>query len=796
MATTGADLENTSLAWLDKLAGLGDGTKTAQNAILANSVEQMLSELRGRYQKMDAAQRKDPSSRSNLYSGQQLAARIESSIDLLPSWKQKELTKLYERDLTEAQRLGADAGLNLDKVLKNRDRALNQNAKPNVDAINAANRRLNQFWEKENSQFTDRVKALTRNAAAQGMSWRQLEKQVRELLIIDRDQGTASDRSKRVNKRYGIPGRAEMIARTELAGVYINGQIDNMRRMGYDYGRWSAAAERTCGYCMSRDGLVYEIEELEQSLPAHPRCRCSIIPVDVPEKMRKKGPSGPDAAKDLDDAYWTKSRNEKLKQWKNENRGIRDPKTDRILNDMLRNFARTPTNTQRYLRPGAEAPKPFWSPSGQVIPSMGDAASNAKKAAEAGAKLKEARRLQDEADAAAKAAEEEAKRLAEEKAAEEARQLAEAEAIQAKAIAKIAELSKKYKLPEEQIQRAMNEARKAARLYGADKQETFLLEVKKAQRALKAAKETVNQKLDTDKHYIPTKSKQYVTDKMIKDAFEAHRKMPGLAGENFRKLEQLIAKHDLQMIFTNPANNPKNFNRKKYDALKEDWDTMRESPNFQRMIESNNKYWNQNEGIQKQFGANHASWQQDQVSTNPYSGRQFMTGGRSGAAGFTSGGASFVAVADWAGHKKITDREIGTIRDGYAKNFERRDNNWNLPWSARGDAPLGAKMGSKGQTPLGWMGTLVHEIGHQAHYRGGLKRLDGKNIDPGRFDPSRKNAEGAWEASQYGTTNQLENFAETLTLWVYQPDKLKQYSPEAYKWVDDHVRNALQDGWR
>ena len=93
-------------------------------------------------------------------------------------------------------------------------------------------------------------------------------------------------------------------------------KIDNMRRQGYDYGRWSAAAERTCGYCMSRDGLIYEVEELEQSIPAHPRCRCSIIPVDVPEKMRKSGPSGPDAAKDLDDAYWSKSRNDKLNEWK------------------------------------------------------------------------------------------------------------------------------------------------------------------------------------------------------------------------------------------------------------------------------------------------------------------------------------------------------------------------------------------------------------------------------------------------------------------------------------------------
>ena len=790
MAGTGADLENTSLAWLDKLAGLGDGTKTAQNAILANSVEQMLEDLRKRYTKMNDAQRKDPSSRSNVYSGQQLAARIESTIDLLPSWKRKELSELYDRDLKRAQQLGADAGLNLDKVLKNRDKTLNQNAKPNIDAINAANRRLNQFWEKENSQFTDRVKALTRTAAAQGMSWRQLEKQVRQLLIIEEQQGTASDRSKRVNKRYGIPGRAEMIARTELAAVYINGQIDNMRRMGYDYGRWSAAAERTCGYCMSRDGLVYEIEELEQSLPAHPRCRCSIIPVDVPEKMRKKGPTGPDAAKDLDDAYWTKSRNEKLKQWKQENKGIRDPKTEQILNDMLRNYARTPTNTQKYLRPGAEAPKPFWSPSGDVIPNMGATASNTQKAAD-DAKRAEAKRLQDEADAAAKAAEAEKRRLAKEKADEEAKQLAEAEELARKAEAKVAELSKKYKLPKEDIKRAMNEARKAARLYGADKQATFELEVKKAQKARKEAN-AVTDKVDMELHAIGMKSKQYINKTDLQNAFDAHRKMGGLSGENFRRLEQFMNKHDIQILFSNPANNPKKFNKKKYDAMKEDWELIRNDPNFVRMIDKQEAYWRGDPTRERIFEQNMMSLQKDAKSDSHFAGKTFLTGGYSKAAGFTAGGTGVVAVADWSGHKKVGPKETKALQDQHADNFKRRDNNWKLPWSAKGDVPLNEKMGTVGQTATGWMNTLIHELGHQVHYRGGFKRMDGDTINSqARFEGSKTNPGGQYEASRYGATNQLENFAETFTQYIYQPELLKKYSPEAYKWVDDHLRNAV-----
>ena len=787
--STGANLENTSLSWLDKMDSLGDGTVAAQNAVLATSVEQMLGDLRGTYQKIVKSDGKFGN-----YEAKQLQNRIENTTELLPPAARKRLTAIYERDLAVANELGKEAGVDLDKQLNNRSEAQKANAAPNVPGQKAAGRRLRVFWEQENSKMTDRVRSLTQQAALQGKSWRSLSLQIRELLIEEQKQGTESERSKRVNKKYGINGRAELIARTEMANAFVQGKIDEMRRMGYEFARWSAAGERTCGYCMSRDGLVYKIEEVEGSIPAHPRCRCSLIPVEMSAEMKKNGPTGPGAADELDDAYWTKSRNDKLSQWKQENRGIRDPKTEALLNQMLRNYARTPTNTQNYLRPGSEAPKPFWAPSGQTIPDLERVGENTQEAANK-AKASEKKRLEDEAAEALKAAEAEAKRIAKQKADEEARQLAEAEEIQRKAIAKIAELSKKYKLPEYEIQRAMNEARKQNRIYGADKQATFELLIKQAQQSQKAVA-GFNDKVSAKDHFIPTKSKQYVNAKMLDEAFEAHRKMPGQAGENFRKLEAFMNKHDIQMMFSNPANNPKKFNMKKYNQLKEDWDAIREHPNFQRSVAKGDQYWNQSEKIQQQFGSNHARWMQDSASTNPYSGRAYMTGGGSRAAGFTSGGADFVAVADWSGHKRIGAKEVDKIRKGYERNFERVDNNHNLNWSARGDAPLGSKMGSKGQTEDGWVGTLIHELGHQVHYRGGLKRLDGDNINPGRFDPTRKNRPGEWEASQYGTTNQLENFAETFTQWVYQPDKLKRYSPEAYKWVDDHVRNALSDNWR
>lgn len=788
---TGADLERSSLDWVDKLTELGNGTSKRNQAVLIQGVEQILRELRTVYNKLTVSE----GARGG-FEARQLQARLSNISDLLPKATRTKYMQAMKQDLAAADALGRESGVRLTEILRGTSDTIKDNAKPNVPGIDNAGNRLSQFWDRENQSFRDRVQALTQNALAQGMSWRKLSLQVRELLNLERAQGTESDRSRRVNQRLGINSRAELIARTELATAMVQGQIAQYREMGYAWARWSAAAERTCGYCMSRDGLVYRLEDIESAIPAHPRCRCSIIPADPPDGFEKKKEKakGEQASDRLDDLYWTRSREAKLNQWKKENRGLRDPKTDAILNGMLRKLAETPTNTQKFLRPGQPAPKPVWTPSGDLIPNLAAAVAYAKLAQEAAGEAAKQAKLKEEADKAAKALEKKKAEEAKRKEQEEAEQLRAAEEQWARAQAKVAELSKKYKLPPETIQRAMNEARKQARFYGADKQASFELLIKQAQAALKAAGST--EPWNASDHYIKTKSKQRVDAKMIQDSFDLHRKMPGLAGENFRKLEQFMNKSDIQLFFTNPSNNPKNMSMKKYNQMKEDWEVMRNSPNFKRMVEKNEEFWNRTPELQAQFGSNNRSWQRDATSENPYSARAFMTGGVSKAAGFTSGGSNMIGVADWSGFKPVTEAGLAGIRDRFKKNFERRDNDWKLPWSAGGDVPLGAKMGSRGQYGDGWMKTLVHEIGHQVHYRGGLKRLDGKNIDPGPYDPSRKNVKGEWEASVYGSSNQLENFAETFTLWVYQPELLKKYSPEAYKWIDDHVRNALGDTWR
>ena len=443
--SSGADLERTSIEWVDNLKDLEADTVEGQNRIVAAAAENMMEDLRRSY-----ARYRSTKGASNAFVAAQLASRIENTLELLPAKERNRLNALYQTDLAKAQQAGGQAAVDMDRINKQRTKALKALAKPNTDAMKGAGRRLDEFWGDENSKLTDRVKALTRQAALEGKSWRSLSQQIQDLLVYS-DQNLES---RRKTHRMGLAGRAELIARTEMAYAFIQGQKDNYRKMGYDHVRWSAASERTCGYCMSRDGLVYELEAVENAIPAHPRCRCSLVPVDAPSLNKPKGPNGPDAAEQLDDSYWTKSRQDKLNQWKQENRGIRDPKTEALLNQMLQDYAKTPTNTERYFQPDSEAGLPKWMPSGSLIPNMLKAEQNARRAADReDIKAQKKAELEAEAELNKELMEQEQERL-EEQAGKDAEDLADKARREAEKAEEAAAAARRKALEEvEEIQR-------------------------------------------------------------------------------------------------------------------------------------------------------------------------------------------------------------------------------------------------------------------------------------------------------------------------------------------------------
>jgi SPP1 gp7 family putative phage head morphogenesis protein len=72
--------------------------------------------------------------------------------------------------------------------------------------------------------------------------------------------------------------RAEMIARTETAAAWAEGNTQSYREAGVEYKEFSAASD-ACPICSPLDGKVYPVGSTEQVIPKHVNCRCDWLPV-------------------------------------------------------------------------------------------------------------------------------------------------------------------------------------------------------------------------------------------------------------------------------------------------------------------------------------------------------------------------------------------------------------------------------------------------------------------------------------------------------------------------------------
>lgn len=91
--------------------------------------------------------------------------------------------------------------------------------------------------------------------------------------------------------RWSSPAqRAGVIARTEIMRAYNHGAIASAAESGTDRVEWIATEdERTCYICGPLDGKVFAMQEI--SIPAHPRCRCTVAAYYGPEPAASTAPA-------------------------------------------------------------------------------------------------------------------------------------------------------------------------------------------------------------------------------------------------------------------------------------------------------------------------------------------------------------------------------------------------------------------------------------------------------------------------------------------------------------------------
>ena len=95
-------------------------------------------------------------------------------------------------------------------------------------------------------------------------------------------QGTSTDKlAQQIRKDFGGTAyQARRLINTEVARAVTTAQDEAYRKSGVvGMVMWTATLEdNTCDECASYDGMYYPIDG-HPALPAHPNCRCTLVPV-------------------------------------------------------------------------------------------------------------------------------------------------------------------------------------------------------------------------------------------------------------------------------------------------------------------------------------------------------------------------------------------------------------------------------------------------------------------------------------------------------------------------------------
>ena len=118
------------------------------------------------------------------------------------------------------------------------------------------------------------------------------------------------------------------------------------------------------------------------------------------------------------------------------------------------------------------------------------------------------------------------------------------------------------------------------------------------------------------------------------------------------------------------------------------------------------------------------------------------------------------------------------LENSYNRNLQQRG----LPFK-EGTERVAWTTGNKTDNRYDWLDTMIHEIGHQIHFKGNgaaplgsqYKKLGGINF-----------------VTEYSMKDPQELFAESFVQYVLNPEGLEKYAPRLYTWVEETVDNAIK----
>lgn len=154
--------------------------------------------------------------------------------------------------------------------------ARNSGAHFGTISLQGAAQMINQIWAADGKSWSERIWGNTADLAET------LNEKLIECVVGGKK---TSELKKALMERFGVSyNNADMLARTELAHIQTQAARQRYEDTGIERVQiWADPDERTCEVCGKLHKKIYPVGA-RIPIPAHPRCRCTIIPVvEIPD---------------------------------------------------------------------------------------------------------------------------------------------------------------------------------------------------------------------------------------------------------------------------------------------------------------------------------------------------------------------------------------------------------------------------------------------------------------------------------------------------------------------------------
>jgi len=291
---------------------------------------------------------------------------------------------------------------------------------------------------------------------------------------------------------------------------------------------------------------------------------------------------------------------------------------------------------------------------------------------------------------------------------------------------------------------------------------------------------------DTLEEYLKSNNIAKSTQQFVDESIDSLESVGGLTGKHTKKLRKFLQKSKTINNF-NFGGDRYNFNAAYQKFVVQNKKAFDDANNttIRFMDKFNTPFIRKTKGYANTVTTNFKKKNVKDLQFKDDIKFMFAPAGRT-CSGYTSNYCTIVNTEVRKGSTKITKSSALKMKN-QAKETLRTNKAYSDYWTERDytkPSPASEIFSNTSANDVSerWFSTMIHEIGHQVHYKGsGAVALGNKFKKMG----------GMSYVTGYSRKNPRELFAESFVQYVLNPEEMQKIAPRLYNWVEEITDNAL-----